>query len=109
MTITEQILATEYSSEFDEVRKGRMVVSFYKYGPLKVNAGERLVDEIANVKERLRMYAATGNTELLADAANFLMIEFMHPQHPDAHFSTLDDGKTHLIGTSVNQMQRGEF
>lgn len=31
-----------------------------------------------------------GNTEYLVDAANFLMIEFMHPAHPKAHYRATD-------------------
>jgi len=40
---------------------------------------------------RMRKYAETGNTEWLIDAANFAMIEFMHPRHPHAHFTGTDD------------------
>jgi hypothetical protein len=33
---------------------------------------------------------APGNAEYLVDAANFLMIEFMHPAHPAAHYRATD-------------------
>ena len=32
-----EILKTEYSDKFDEIRKNMMVVSYYKYGALKDN------------------------------------------------------------------------
>lgn len=41
---------------------------------------------IDSAEERLRLYRETGNTEWLVDLANFAMIEFMHPSHPQAHF-----------------------
>ena len=35
---------TEYSDEFDRLRQNRVAVSFYKYGPAKINFGDKLVD-----------------------------------------------------------------
>lgn len=83
----DNILQTEYSEHFDALRKNRMIISFHKYGPVKENYGERLVSAISNLEERLKLYKETGNTEYLCDIANFAMIEFMYPQHPDAHFN----------------------
>lgn len=82
-----KILETEYSKEFDNLRKNRMIVSFYKYGPIKENYGHQLVNAIKNLEKRLELYKETGNTEYLADIANFAMIEYMYPQHPKAHFN----------------------
>lgn len=86
----EEILKTEFSEKFTEGMKERMVVSFYKYGPL-VDAYPEKVDAIGSLMQRLRKYADTGNTEYLMDAANFAMIEFMRPRHPNAHFEPTDD------------------
>lgn len=44
--------------------------------------------------DRLRKYAETGNTEFLVDAANFAMIEFMLPSHPNAFFEGTDDDQS---------------
>jgi len=102
----EEILKTEYSEEFDELRKNRMIVSFYKYGRLKVNAGEKLVDEIKSLLKRVQKYKETGNTEFLADVANFAMIEFMCPQHPNAYFKATDSNESPgLVGMSENEMK----
>lgn len=92
------ILKTEYSEPFDEGRRQRMAVSFYKYGPLSDGYPHK-VDAIGSLMQRLRLYASgdpakditPGNTEYLMDAANFAMIEFMHPRHPEAHFTPTDD------------------
>ena len=92
-----KILATEYSKKFDDmrylcavrneasvrfddIRKKMMVMSYYKYGPLKDNYGTyKCIDALGSMKKRLDKYAETGNTEFLADVANFAMIEFMNP------------------------------
>ena len=81
---------TEVSEQFIQGMRDRMVVSFYKYGHLAEAYPEK-VDAIGSLTERLRRYAADGNTEWLMDAANFAMIEFMRPRHPQAHFKGTDD------------------
>jgi len=85
-----KVLETEFSPEFVKHMQNAMVVSFYKYGPL-VEGYPHKVDAIGSLTERLRKYAQTGNTEYLVDVANFAMIEFMHPRHPEAHFQGTDD------------------
>lgn len=36
----------DYSEEFDQLRKNRVAVSFFKYGPARKNFGEGRVDAI---------------------------------------------------------------
>jgi len=98
-----EILKTEYSDTFDDLRKNRMVTSFFKYGPVKKNYTEGHIDAVGSLEKRLQMYKDTGNTEYLCDIANFAMIEFMYPQHTDAHFTAVDDGESHIVGKGVNQ------
>jgi hypothetical protein len=52
------------------------------------------MDAPKEAKERISKYLATGNTEWLIDAANYCMIAFMHPVHPDAHFRATDSGES---------------
>lgn len=85
-----KIFETEFSEQFVKYMKNRMEVSFHKYGAIK-EAYPHKVDAIGSMQERMRKYAETGNTEWLVDAANFLMIEFMLPRHPTAHFAGTDD------------------
>jgi hypothetical protein len=35
-----------------------------------------------------------GNTEYLIDAANYCMIEFLYPKHPDAFFRPTDSDES---------------
>jgi len=102
----EEILATEYSERFDEIRKKMMVMSYYIYGPVAKNAGKG-VDEIKSALKRIEKYQDTGNTEFLADAANFLMIEFMYPSHPKAHYRPTDhDESPGIHGISIREIEQ---
>lgn len=101
-----EILATEYSEAFDNIRKNMMVMSYYKYGPLKENyEKECSMDALANIEKRIERYKETGNTEFLADAANFAMIEFMHPSVEGAKYIPTDHGACEVIGFGVNQIK----
>jgi hypothetical protein len=101
---TEDILKTEYSTEFDRIRKNMMVVSYYKYGAMEENYKyEKTIDAIGSLEKRLQRYKDTGNTEFLADIANFAMIEFMYPQHEKAHYKPTDNGACEIEGFGVNE------
>ncbi len=80
---------SENSEPFHQGMVDRMGMSYAKYGAVSA-AYPRLVDAIASLELRLQRYKSTGNTELLMDVANFAMIEFMHPRHPQAHFNPSD-------------------
>lgn len=100
---------SEFSIPFVQGMDDRMGMSFFKYGlvseayPHKVRAlrlnGET---EDGSLEQRLARYRETGNTEWLIDVANFAMIEFMHPRHPQAHFRSTDShespGRTSAAG-----------
>lgn len=88
-----KVLTTEFSDPFVQGMKDRMVVSFYKYGPL-AEAYPHKVNAITSLTDRLRKYAETRNTEFLIDAANFAMIEFMHPSVDGAFFAGTDDDQS---------------
>lgn len=97
----QEILETEFRDDFIQGMKDRMVMSFYKYGPVAAAYPDK-VDAIGSLMQRLRLYARgdpakgiePGNTEYLMDAANFCMIEFAHPRHAQAHFKGTDDDES---------------
>jgi hypothetical protein len=89
MTLPANVPDTEFSEEFVDFQKNRMALSYYKYGPVS-NAFPSRVDAIETAERYLELYKQSGNKERLVDAANYLMIEFMHPKHPDAHFKATD-------------------
>lgn len=73
---------TEFDPEFVVRMMSAMMVSFHKYGrvadayPLKFSAAD-------DVRARMSKYRQTGNKHFLVDAANFAMIEAMHPGRKD--------------------------
>lgn len=74
--------------------------SFFKYG-LVADAYPTKVDAIKSLRLRLEKYEDSANTELLVDAANFAMIEFMHPKQEGAAYAPKDDspGRVWNAGT----------
>lgn len=101
------ILKTEWSYKFEELMKQAMIMSYHKYGALRKNHSKENnhMDAIANLKKRLEKYEETGNTEFLVDVANFAMIEFVHPQHENAHFKGTAENAVELVGFGVNQIK----
>ena len=103
------ILKTEYSNRFDEIRKKQMITSFYKYGALKDNYQKfKCMKALEDVQLRIQKYKETGNTEFLADAANFLMIEFMYPSIAGAKYTPTHSGACEIAGFSINEIREGK-
>lgn len=101
-----QILKREYSERFDTIRKCMMEVSYHKYGPLKDNYGTyKCMKPLEDIELRLQKYRETGNTEFLADVANFAMIEFMYPGHPNAHYKPTDNNACDIAGVAINEIR----
>lgn len=99
-------LRQEYSPDFDKKRLNRVKTSFYKYGSAKDNFGSKLVDAMASHEKCIEKYNETGNTEYLLDAANYLMFEYMYPQHPKAHFKATDSNESAgIVGMSINEIK----
>lgn len=73
---------TEFDADFVVKMISAMMVSFHKYGrvadayPLKFAA-------VDDVRTQMAKYRETGNKHFLVDAANFAMIEAMHPGRKD--------------------------
>ena len=63
------------------------------------------MDAIGNIRKRLDKYEETGNTEFLADIANFAMIEFMCPSIPGAHYEKTDFGACETVGFGILELK----
>ena len=106
--ISEQILSRDWSPEFIQGMQNRIIMSHYKYGWMSETYGNRLASAIGSLEMRLDLYKETGNTELLMDIANFAMIEYMFPQHKDAHFRALSSEESPgLDGISAKELMEG--
>jgi hypothetical protein len=96
----------EYSHKADELRLNRVKTSFYKYGPAKINFGDRLVNTLESHDLCIEKYKKTKNTEYLLDAMNYLMFEYMYPQEDGAFFEATNSGESAGIsGMSYNEMK----
>jgi hypothetical protein len=101
---------SEFSDHFVHLMMNRMGMSYYKYGPCH-RAFPKLVDALATMEKYVELYKQTGNRERLVDAANYLMIEFMYPRHPDAHFTpteSKDSPGRKWIGESDFSVRRND-
>ena len=96
------ILKTEYSEEFDTMRKNRVQVSCIKYGHARDNFGGGRVDAIGCLELCLEKFKKTKNTEYLLDAANYAMFRFMYPM-PGEYFRATDSSESAgIVGTPIN-------
>ena len=99
------ILKTEYSERFDDIRKGLVMQSYYKYGKASRNFSTGNVDALGCMKKCLAKFEETGNTEYLADLANYCMFRYMWPQNGE-YFKHTDSGESAGIeGMSVKEME----
>lgn len=93
---------SDYSLEFDKLRKNRVEVSSFKYGPARKNFGEGRVDALKTAELCLDAFKRDGNTEHLVDAANYLMFRFMYPLPGEGFRATGSSGSVGTIGTPIN-------
>ena len=99
------LIKTEYSEKFDEIRKGLVVQSYYKYGKASRNFVSGNVDAIGSLKKCIVKFEETGNLEYLADAANYCMFRYMFPQGKE-FFKHTDSGESAGIdGMSVKEIE----
>lgn len=84
---------SEIQPSFFQKMVDAMAMSFFKYGRV-ADAYPAKVDALGSLKLRMEKYEATGNTEFLVDVANFAMIEFMKPRHPEAHYKPTDSDES---------------
>ena len=96
------ILNREYSAEFDKLRKSRVEVSFYKYGPARDNFGSGRVDAIGSLELCLEKFKKTHNTEYLLDVANYAMFRYMYPMPGEYYKPTGSDESAGTVGTPIN-------
>lgn len=87
---------SEYSEEFDKLRKNRVMLGFHKYGPALRNFSECRVDAYETALLCLDAFEDDHNLEHLLDAANYLMFRFMYPL-PGEFFRATDSSES--VGT----------
>ena len=96
------VLSREYSEEFDKLRKNRVEISFYKYGPARENFGGGRVDAVKTLELCLEAFKNDGNTEHMVDIANYAMFRYMYPMPGESFTSTDSSGSVGTVGTPIN-------
>ena len=96
------ILKSEYSEAFDNERKARVEVSYYKYGPARKNFAEGRVDAFATAERCIEAFKKDHNTEHLIDAANYLMFRWRYPMPGEFFKPTDSSGSVGTVGTPIN-------
>jgi hypothetical protein len=86
-----EVLGKQFSEDFINKMKARVFFGFYRYGESKQYKKDSPYNIMDTILKRLEKYRETGNQEHLVDAVNFIMIEYMHPQHPNAHFESIEE------------------
>jgi hypothetical protein len=97
-----QILKQEYSTEFDKLRQNRVLMSFYKYGPVRDNYNTGRVDAIGSLERALEKFKKTKNTEYLVDVANYAMFRYMFPMPGEFFKPTESKDTAGVDGTPIN-------
>ena len=83
---------SEWSPEFERLMRNRLVMGAFRYGLLN-DPRKPQFDRMNSLRKRVEGYEKTGNLEFLVDAANMLLLEFEEGNHPNKHFSSIDDGE----------------
>ena len=97
----------DYDFAADELRKNRVRLGWYKYGPAKSNYKNGCIQAIPSCLQCIQKYKDTKNTEYLLDAMNYLMFEKMYPQLDGAFFEATDaSGTAGIVGLSVNEIKK---
>lgn len=76
--------------EFVKLMENRLIMGHMRYGPLQ-HEDKPHYDHIKAIRDKLKLYEATGNDEILVDIANYAFVEFLEGIHPRKHFSATDD------------------
>lgn len=81
---------SEWSEKFEQLMRNRLIMGALRYGEMHKQE-DGFYHYPKSVLSKLQQYQRTGNTELLVDAANCCMLEFVKGKHPLKHFHATDD------------------
>lgn len=87
----ETIRLSEWSSDFEQLQRNRMVMGAFRYGPVARQdfTQHELTTEI---KRRVRRYECTRNLEHLVDAANICMVAYLQGLRHGECLTPTDNG-----------------
>jgi hypothetical protein len=91
----EYLQRSEWSSEFEQLMRNRLVMGGIRYGLMghgAVPKGKPHYSRSDSIIKRIQLFEQTGNAEYLVDVANFALLLFEERDHPQWHFRSVDDG-----------------
>jgi hypothetical protein len=91
----ESLRASEWSEEFEQLMRNRLIVGALRYGPISA-PNKPQYDRLGSIEKRIKAYRESGNKELLVDCANLFLMEFVEYHHPKAHFHAQDNATHHV-------------
>lgn len=90
---------SEWSVEFERLMRNRLIMGALRYGTFAEKGEDakkgKHWDLQTPIVAKLKKYEETGNTEYFVDIANYCMLAFLFDNHPNKHFSALDDHHDH--------------
>lgn len=90
----EELKISEWSPEFEQLMRNRLVLGAIRYGKMGHGAiprGKPRYDRCASIRTRLLKYEETGNAEWLVDISNIALLMYEERYHPNFHFRSIDD------------------
>ena len=76
---------------FECLMRNRLVMGTYRYGGVEREPRKGHTESFYKIVDnKLKLYADTGNTEMLVDLANMALMEYLMGDHPLKHFKALD-------------------
>lgn len=95
----DELRMTEWAPEFERLMRNRLVVGGMRYARFNdPRKGWPHRDNWAWLVKKLELYEQTGNAEYLVDIANYAMVLWRYPQHPNHHFAATDRVDAHHAG-----------
>lgn len=86
-----ELYRTQWSEEFEQLMRNRLVMGAIRYGKMK-SKGKPKYDRVKYIKNKLKVFKKTGNSEALVDIANTCLLMFAEEDHDNFHFCAEDDG-----------------
>lgn len=108
MMTREEILKRNFSEPFIQKMRNAIETSYYKYGVASLTYPE-LAQAYKCIKQRLKLYEETHNTEYLVDVANFAMLEFMFPAFKDSKYTPTDSDKSPGLADGISYKELMEI
>jgi hypothetical protein len=87
----EVLKATEWSPSFEQLMRNRLIMGSFRYGRVH---DANICDNVEAMRKRISRYVQTGKIELLADIANFALMEFVR-RDKEIGDDILDEGDLH--------------